>query len=228
MLEQLFGSRTRIKLLKIFLAQPHQHFFVRELTRVIGERINSVRREISNLERLGVIAKGRAEESTQEAKRADRETGEAMSRSRAATSGRGAGRAQGKRRGLPLDKRKFYHANPSFVLFDELKTLVLKSQLLVGRSLTEAVEKLGKVKLLWLTGFFVDDKEAPTDLVVVGALKKEKLARLVRVLEKSFGQSIRYTLMSVHEFKSRKAMTDKFLYGLLEGKKIVLVDTIDQ
>src|SRR3990167_11160821 len=62
MLEQLFGSRTRIKLLKIFLAQPTQLFFVRELTRAIGERINSVRREIANLIRLGVVIQRGPEE----------------------------------------------------------------------------------------------------------------------------------------------------------------------
>lgn len=205
MLEQLFGSRTRIKLLKIFLAQPHQFFYVRELTRKIGERINSVRREISNLERLGVVVQGEHAESPRGGVKVTKRRG----------------------KGSPPDKRKFYRANPEFVLFDELKTLVLKSQLLVGRSLTEAIEKLGKVRLLWLTGFFVGDHEASTDLVVVGSLNRKRLARLVRIMEKSFGQEIRFTLLSSHEFKMRLAMTDKFLYRILEGKKTVLVDTID-
>jgi len=90
------------------------------------------------------------------------------------------------------------------------------------------VEKLGKVKLLMLTGFFVGDDEAATDLVAVGTLHRKRLAALVRLLEKSFGQEVRYTLMSTREFLSRRAMTDKFLYRILEGKKTVLVDRIDQ
>ena len=46
MLEHLFGSRTRVKLLKIFLSNPDKDYFVRELTRKIKERINSARREL--------------------------------------------------------------------------------------------------------------------------------------------------------------------------------------
>ena len=55
MLEQLFGSRTRTKLMYLFLENPENIFFVREITRAIGERINSVRRELDNLERFGLI-----------------------------------------------------------------------------------------------------------------------------------------------------------------------------
>ncbi|HSX48025.1 MAG TPA: transcriptional regulator [Candidatus Nanoarchaeia archaeon] len=55
MIEQLFGSKTRIKLLSLFLNNPGRPFYVREITRKIDEQINSVRRELSNLLSLGVI-----------------------------------------------------------------------------------------------------------------------------------------------------------------------------
>ena len=55
MIEQLFGSKTRVKLLQLFLANPGRSFYVRELTRKIDEQINSVRRELSNLMGIGII-----------------------------------------------------------------------------------------------------------------------------------------------------------------------------
>ena len=55
MLEQLFGSRTRVKILRLFFANPEEDYFVREITRRIGEQINSVRRELSNLEKIGIL-----------------------------------------------------------------------------------------------------------------------------------------------------------------------------
>lgn len=55
MIEQLFGSKTRVKLLQLFLANPGRSFYVRELTRKIDEQINSVRRELSNLSGIGII-----------------------------------------------------------------------------------------------------------------------------------------------------------------------------
>lgn len=53
--EKLFGSKTRAKLLQLFFENPTKSFYVREMTRVIDEQINSVRRELLNLESVGVI-----------------------------------------------------------------------------------------------------------------------------------------------------------------------------
>src|ERR1700742_480060 len=55
MIEQLFGSKTRVKLLKMFFSNPNRSFYVREITRKIDEQINSVRRELSNLLSVGII-----------------------------------------------------------------------------------------------------------------------------------------------------------------------------
>lgn len=53
--EKLFGSKTRAKLLQLFFENPEKSFYVREMTRVIDEQINSVRRELINLENIGII-----------------------------------------------------------------------------------------------------------------------------------------------------------------------------
>jgi Fe2+ or Zn2+ uptake regulation protein len=54
-LDQLFSSRTRVKLLSIFLKNPDEEYFVRELTRLLDEQINSIRRELENLKTTGLI-----------------------------------------------------------------------------------------------------------------------------------------------------------------------------
>ena len=54
-IEKLFGSKTRAKLLHLFFSNPEKSFYVREMTRVIDEQINSVRRELLNLENIGII-----------------------------------------------------------------------------------------------------------------------------------------------------------------------------
>jgi hypothetical protein len=55
MIDALFGSKTRVKLLHLFLNNPGKAFYVREITRLIDEQINSVRRELSNMLSVGVI-----------------------------------------------------------------------------------------------------------------------------------------------------------------------------
>ena len=62
-LEQMFGSKTRARLIGLFLQYPKEAFFVRELTRRIDAQLNSVRRELKNLVEMGIILE-KLDEST--------------------------------------------------------------------------------------------------------------------------------------------------------------------
>jgi hypothetical protein len=55
MLKQLFSSNARVKLLRAFLLNADEEFFIRELTRKLDEQINSVRRELDNLKKIGLL-----------------------------------------------------------------------------------------------------------------------------------------------------------------------------
>lgn len=61
MIDALFGSKTRVKLLHLFLNNPGKAFYVREITRLIDEQINSVRRELSNMLGVGIITSDSAD-----------------------------------------------------------------------------------------------------------------------------------------------------------------------
>ena len=54
-LKALFSSQARIKLLKTFLINPDKEFFIRQLTRLLDEQINSIRRELDNLKKIGAV-----------------------------------------------------------------------------------------------------------------------------------------------------------------------------
>jgi Fe2+ or Zn2+ uptake regulation protein len=184
MLENLFGSRTRVKLLKLFLNSSEKKFFVRELTRLINERINSVRRELLNLEKFGLI------------------------------------------KSISEGQKKYYYLDNDFILINELKALFVKSRMLLEKSVISKVEALKGIKYLALTGFFVKDDEQEIDLLIVGNISKVKLDKIIKSLEKNFDQEFRYTYLPTGEFKYRKDITDKFLYNVLNGKKIVVIDKL--
>lgn len=61
MIDALFGSKTRVKLLHLFLSNPGKSFYVREITRLIDEQINSVRRELANMINVGIIVSDSAD-----------------------------------------------------------------------------------------------------------------------------------------------------------------------
>ena len=55
MLEQIFSSAARTKILKFFCVHAQEKFFVRELARRLGVQLNSIRRELENLEKFGFL-----------------------------------------------------------------------------------------------------------------------------------------------------------------------------
>lgn len=57
MLRDLFISKTRVKILEIFLSDPNQMYHVRDLVRRTEEEINAVRRELLRMDRIGMVKK---------------------------------------------------------------------------------------------------------------------------------------------------------------------------
>jgi hypothetical protein len=109
-------------------------------------------------------------------------------------------------------------------LFEEIKSLIIKAQILYGQDFINKLKRAGNVKLLVLTGKFVNEPDFPIDLLIVGRFNKVKLLRLIKELEKELGRELDYTLMDSKEFRYRRDITDVFLYSILEGKNIVAVD----
>lgn len=197
MLEQLFGSKTRVKLLCTFFQFPEKSFYVRELARTIDSQLNAVRRELANLEKIGLIAPVSASDAEC--------LPEASGTSRA----------------------KYYRMDQSCLLFFELKSLLIKVQTLQEREMTDMLkERAGKIKLLLLTGVFTGEEDVETDMLLVGDVRPVVIQRVIGEFEKKLGKSIRYTTMNENEFFERKDIGDKFLYTLFEGKHVTVLDEL--
>ena len=57
MFSDLITSKSRIRILNVFLTSPSSMFHVRELVRRTGDEINAVRRELAYLEKKGILQK---------------------------------------------------------------------------------------------------------------------------------------------------------------------------
>ncbi len=200
MLEKLFGSKARVKILKLFLIHPLEKYYIRQLSRDLKLQLNSVRRELENLENFGILT------SDVKAVSPEAPAGEAEP-------------AAGQ-------EKKYYRANPNFVLFDEIKALIVKAQILYEKDFVRKLQAIGKVKLLVLTGIFVNNPSTMIDILLVGKINKIKLVKLIKELEIELGKEINFTVFNPQEFKYRRDITDIFLYGILEGRKLVVIDEL--
>ena len=55
MLKTIFGSKTRINILKLFIFNPKREYYVREIERLIKTSFDLVRRELIHLETIGLL-----------------------------------------------------------------------------------------------------------------------------------------------------------------------------
>jgi predicted transcriptional regulator len=139
MLEQLFGSKTRVRLLRLLFNNPGRPFFVRELSRRVGAQINAVRNEIDNLSKLGLLLASEGPVTE----------GEEDEEGRRPKGRRAAG------------QRKYYRVNTDAVIYAELRDLFIKSQVLVEKEFVQKLLAAGNISYLALAGFFVNEKDAP-------------------------------------------------------------------
>ncbi len=194
MLEHFFGSKTRLKLLKLFFRLPQRCFYVREISRLIETQLNGVRREIDNLEKMEIIIPAASDAAKNSAEP-------------------GTGRSKY----YQLNTASLLYPELKALL---VKADLLEERQLVE----EIKQRGGQIKLLMLTGIFTHDDSISTDMVVVGKLKQPAIARLIHSHEEILGKTVRYTLMEEKEFKDRREIGDKFLYALFESKHIMTVD----
>lgn len=202
MLEQLFGSKTRFKLLRLFMCNPNRSFYVREITRKIDEQINSVRRELANLLSVGVIRSDSTSNRLYYEVSQDYEHYGSFSsifngnKSKSVTS-----KKQSK---PPTDNAKTVKGTASTVGEDE--------------------RALGNIDLVILSGVFTRDPQAPVDLLIVGNVTPASQTAYVAKLEASIDSEITYSVIAPDEFTYRRQIKDRFITLMLTSKLAVKVD----
>lgn len=193
MLTKLFGSQARVKLLKIFVLNQDEKFYLRQLSRDLKMQVNSIRRELENLQSFGLLS---CDENTVELEERDR----------------------GK------TEKKYYHVNQNFVLFPELKALMVKSQVLSNNVFVEKIRATCSPKVFILSGSLVSNPKSQTDILLVGRFNRDKLIPLINELEEDLGRELNYTIMDYREYSYRVDIADFFVYNIIHGKKIVVTD----
>ncbi len=176
-LKALFSSQTRVKLLSTFLLHPEQEYFIRELTRLLGEQINSIRRELENLRKIGLV------------------------------------------KARHRNRKKYYHIDPEFPLFTDLKNIFAK-EIQAESPIVLQLKKLPGVQLVLLAGSFANT-ESKVDLLVVGNVKKELLEALL--LQDPSLKNVKYSIFSEADFLYRLSLKDRFILEIMNDPRHFIV-----
>lgn len=125
------------------------------------------------------------------------------------------------------EKKKYYTVNRDFVLFQDLRQLFKKMQLMLKNSLVEELSSHGSVVYLAFTGRFIEKTDMPTDVFIVGTVATDEVQAAVVRLEQELGHEVNYTLMSPDEFRYRRELNDRFLQSILRPENMVTINRLD-
>lgn len=251
-IDALFGSKTRVKLLHLFFNNIERSFFVREITRIVDEQINSVRRELANMKEIGIISS--SEKSNKLYYSVNKKFAYYKQFNEIFNN-------------TATEEDTVVDASKEIEEIKEPKELTKERDLSAGDTLTvvmtpldqleNPIEKTGdnksnknekeKVKAqkekqlvedapLWkkllgslqadmviTAGRLVDGSNSEMDLLIVGDKTKEDL-KIISKVEKELGLELYYSFLSKVDFIYRLAAADPFLYSVLNEKHEVIVD----
>lgn len=184
-LDKLFGSKTRAKLLGLFFDNPEKSYYVREITRVIEEQINSVRRELNNLSSLGLVKTENYENKVYYSADMKHPFARPMTEIFARSSGK---------KSITEGGRTAKSEAPS--VWEEYVRPV--ANLVAGLIVTNRIP--GQDGL---------------DLLIIGDDRTHKLTKWAEVVEKRMGKPLNYAIMSREDYIYRKSVRDKFLSDVM-------------
>ena len=203
MVEQLFGSKTRVKLLNLFFKNPSRSFYVREITRTIDEQINSVRRELANLLSIGIITSDNVDNKLYYAVNTKYEHYAALD-------------------DMFGEEKKANTKTKSSGEKSKAKSRPEKTQ--TNDPMLDILQKAGNLRLAVITGQFTLDEQSGTDLVLVGDINESNLEHAIKELEELEKKELRYAVFEPEEFIYRKQINDRFITDVFLSRKVVLVD----
>lgn len=194
MIDALFGSKTRVKLLHLFMNHPGQSFYVREITRLIDEQINSVRRELSNMLEVGVITSDSADNKLFYQVNQNYEFYPALRSIFANQPIKEDGAADSD---LPQEDTSPY---------------------------STVLSAVPALRLAILAGSLVKGSSSPVDILFVGNVTPAKAKGIVDSIERAEGRDINFSVLPYDEFYYRLSVRDRFITEILSSKRVIAVD----
>jgi len=125
---------------------------------------------------------------------------------------------------------KYFSLNKGFVIYEELKSIFMKTKGAVG-ILREAVSTKRHIDYAFIYGSFATGEErteSDIDVMVIGGISLEEVLALIRGPEEKLSREINVSLYDLQEMRKRVKDRDSFIMEVLEGSKIMLVGDEDE
>lgn len=202
-LSKLFGSPTRVKLMRFFLFNPDKIYSSKEAASRAHALLRETEKELRIFEKASFIKRRQIIETEVITRRSKKP----LVRRRKIT-------------GWTLD-RLFPYLLP-------LKNLIINTTLINHRDMIRRLARGGSLKLVIAAGVFIQEEESRLDLLIVGDhLKKAVVGRVVKAMESEIGKELRYVILETQEFKYRASICDKLIRDVMDYPHQKLLDKLE-
>jgi hypothetical protein len=197
-LGKIFGSNSRVKIMRLFLFNDTQSFTLDDIISRSMVKKENVRKEISMLEKIGFLRKKTVSKKITK---------------------------NGKQK--KPKKKSAWFFNKKFELGDALRQLLIESELIKEKETIKRFKNGGNIKLLILSGLFLRDPNRQLDILIVGnKLKKDFLTKEIKKIESEIGKELSYAFFETEEFYYRMNMYDKLIRDVVENENHILINKI--
>jgi len=110
-----------------------------------------------------------------------------------------------------------WYFNSLFKYGEEFKNLLLSSDTLSKQIILNNFKKVGKIKLVTISGIFIKNQDSRVDLLIVGdKMKRNKIEEGIKKIEAEIGTELVYAIFETKEFLYRLNMYDKLVRDILD------------
>ena len=108
-----------------------------------------------------------------------------------------------------------------------MRQLLISTKTFEGSEIVRRLSKVGKLKLVLISGVFTQDKDSRVDMLVVGNnINKTTLSKVVKTIEAELGKELVYAFFETSDFEYRMSMYDKLIRDIMDYPHQVLLNKI--
>ena len=116
--------------------------------------------------------------------------------------------------------------NPFFRYGTEFENLLLGADIVSQEAILDNFKKVGRIKLLVISGIFIKNHDSRADLLIVGdRLKRSKIEESIKKIEAELGGELSYVVFDTKEFLYRLDMYDKLVRDILDFPHEVVLES---
>jgi hypothetical protein len=199
-LEKIFGSTAKVKIMRLFLFNPDASFDLEQIAERTKVTPFDARQEINALEKIGMLKKKSFFKDV----------------------------AVGRKKEIERHRVYGWILDETFEYLVPLRNLLAHISEDRNKELLRKLGRVGKLKLVIISGFFIQNWDSRVDLLVVGDnLKKGTLDNVVKTIESEVGREIRYTAFETGDFNYRLGVYDKLIRDILDFDHEAILDKIN-